>query len=67
MPNTLDTLSDERAKLTELENRLVKEYGSDRRDTVHTTLTEEHRRFEDARIHAFIPILVERSVRARLG
>jgi hypothetical protein len=67
MTNTLDTLSDERAKLEEVENRLVEEYGADRREAVHTALAEEHRRFENASVHAFVPILVERSVRARLG
>jgi hypothetical protein len=67
MPNTLDALADERAQLAELESRLVDEYGPDHRDAVHTAVQEESDRFTDASIHAFVPILVERSVRTRLA
>jgi hypothetical protein len=67
MPNSLDTLADERAQLAELETRLLNEYGPEQRDTVHTALKEERRRFAGARVHAFVPILVERSVRSRLA
>lgn len=69
MPETpsLDTLTDEQAQLAELEARLVDELGADRRAIVHRAVEEEHNRFADARIHAFVPILVERSVRSRLG
>jgi hypothetical protein len=50
----------------QLEDRLVDTYGADRRDTVHTMLEQERERFSDARVHTFVPILVERSVRSRL-
>jgi hypothetical protein len=69
MPETpsLDTLTDQRVQFAELEARLVDEYGSDRRALVHRTVEEERDRFTDARVHTFVPILVERSVRSRLG
>lgn len=49
-----------------LENRLVKEYGGERSEVVRRVVSEERGRFADARVHAFVPILVERSVRSRL-
>jgi hypothetical protein len=50
-----------------LEARLVDEYGPGRGAAVRHVMAEERNRFADARIHAFVPILVERSVRTRLG
>jgi hypothetical protein len=49
-----------------IEARLIDEYGP-RRGAVRHVIAEERGRFADARIHAFVPILVERSVRTRLG
>jgi len=66
MPATpsLDTLVDEDVQFAELEARLVDEYGADRRAVVHSTLEQERHRFDGASIHAFVPILVERSTRS---
>jgi hypothetical protein len=54
------------AQFVELEARLIHEYGSDRSTMVHRTVTEERDRLADARIQAFVLILVERQVRSRL-
>jgi hypothetical protein len=69
MPATpsLDTLVDQDVRFAELEARLVDEYGADRRAMVRSTLEQERHRFDHASIHAFVPILVERSARSRLG
>jgi hypothetical protein len=48
-------------------HQLVDEYGGDRRDAVRQLVTQERSRFSDARVHAFVPILLERSVRSRLN
>jgi hypothetical protein len=45
--------------------RLDAEYGSQARTDV--VIAEERRRFEDASIRSFLPILIERSVRSRLA
>lgn len=54
-------------QLGELENRLVHDYGAERRPTVHALVEQEKARFADARIHAFVPILMERSIRSHLA
>jgi hypothetical protein len=51
----------------QLEARLVDDYGAGARPVVHRAVEEERGRFTDARVHAFVPVLVERSVRTRLG
>ncbi|HEX6355900.1 three-helix bundle dimerization domain-containing protein [Actinophytocola sp.] len=56
-----------RDQYAQIEARLVDEYGAGRAAAVRHVIAEERRRFTDARIHAFVPILVERSVRVRLG
>lgn len=50
-----------------LEERLVDDYGAAAKAVVHQAVEQERSRFSDARVHAFVPVLVERSVRARLG
>jgi hypothetical protein len=65
--HTLDALANVDAQLAEVESRLVDEYGANRRGTVRRVVEEERHRFDHARIQAFVPILVERSVRSRLG
>lgn len=55
------------SQFAQLEDRLVATYGPDRRDILHTLITQERDRFAHARVHAFVPILVERSVRSRLS
>lgn len=56
-----------RAQLTELEERLVDEYRSVAADTVRRHVRDEREHFADARVQVFVPILVERAVRARLA
>jgi hypothetical protein len=51
--------------LAALKTRLGEEYGGTRE--VDRVVEEERRRFADARIHSFLPILIERSVRSRLA
>jgi len=48
-----------------LKDRLAREYGG--ADEIDRVVEEERRRFADARIHAFLPILIERSARSRLA
>ena len=55
------------SQFTALEDRLVDDYGADHRVTVHALVEAERDRFAGARVHAFVPILVERSVRSRLS
>jgi hypothetical protein len=64
---SIDTLADQRVQFAELEARLVDEFGATRQPAVHRAIEDERNRFIDASVHAFVPILVERSVRARLG
>ena len=66
---TLDSIATtaQDVQFAELEDRLIEDYGADHRQTVHHLVTQERDRFADARVHAFVPILVERSVRSRLG
>lgn len=63
----MDAFADLDAQLAEVESRLVDEYGADRRAAVHRAVEQERHRFDHARVHAFVPILVERSVRSRLS
>ena len=66
MTTTVDRMTD-----TELDRqvgllraRLTAEFGPDH--GVDQVVDEERHRFDDARIHSFLPILIERSARARL-
>jgi hypothetical protein len=54
-------------QFAQVESRLIGDYGAERRNTVHTMVEQERRRFAGARVHAFVPILVERSVSSRLA
>lgn len=66
--STLDSMATaaQDVQFAELENRLVGDYGAERRETVRALVERERGRFADARVHAFVPILVERSVRSQL-
>lgn len=66
---TLDSIASavQYTQFTALEDRLVDAYGADHRITVHALVEAERDQFAAARIHAFVPIPVERSVRSRLG
>lgn len=66
---TLDSIATSTldVQLGELESRLVHDYGTERPPTVHALVEQERARFANARIHAFVPILMERSIRSRLA
>jgi len=51
--------------LAALKDALGKEYGVGR--AVDRVIDEERRRLAGARIHSFLPILIERSARSRLA
>lgn len=63
------TTADDQAAFVETEERLVARYSSERcaPDEVRAAVDEAVDRLAGARIRAFLPILVERSVRLRLG
>lgn len=56
-----------RSQLDELTGRLARDYADVATDTVRSYVRAESDRFADARVRAFIPVLVERAVRGRLG
>lgn len=66
---TLDIMATEQLDLhfAQLEDRLSHDYTSVTRSTLHDLVERERSRFAEARIHAFVPILVERAVRATLA
>ncbi|GAB3147333.1 three-helix bundle dimerization domain-containing protein [Amycolatopsis sp. NPDC004378] len=66
-PN-LDTLASEQldTHLEQVEDRLSRDYSSVPRPRLHDLVSSERARFNDARVHAFVPILVERAVRTTL-
>lgn len=65
MTTTLDSLAraDVDKQLAALKSKLVAEYGDCR---IVELVDAEHARFVGARVRTFLPILIERSVRARL-
>jgi hypothetical protein len=56
-----------RSQLDELTGRLARDYADVETDTVRSYVRAESDRFVDARVRSFIPVLVERAVRDRLG
>ncbi|WP_239153953.1 three-helix bundle dimerization domain-containing protein [Amycolatopsis sp. FDAARGOS 1241] len=50
-----------------LEARLSSDFAAVGAASVHELVERERARFREARIQAFVPILVERAVRAALG
>jgi hypothetical protein len=70
-PNTLDAFAGSpehmQAQLEEVEERLVKAYGTEVADEVHEQVREQKNRFANAKVTAFVPILIERAVRENLG
>ncbi|MEV6628821.1 hypothetical protein AB0M83_37910 [Amycolatopsis sp. NPDC051106] len=67
-PQTLDTIASEQLdlQLHIVEDRLRQDYADLDRTAAHTLVERERTRFASARIHAFVPILVERAVRESL-
>ncbi|MGV9365579.1 three-helix bundle dimerization domain-containing protein [Amycolatopsis sp. NPDC003731] len=66
--STLDTMASEQldTHLAQLEDRLGKDYANVAHNRLHAMVARERARFAGARIHAFVPILIERTVRAAL-
>ncbi|QKV74634.1 three-helix bundle dimerization domain-containing protein [Amycolatopsis sp. Hca4] len=66
--STLDTMASEQldTHLAQLEDRLGRDYTNVTRSRLHALVDRERARFAGARIHAFVPILVERAVRSAL-
>ncbi len=66
--STLDTMASEQldTHLAQLEDRLGKDHANVTRTRLHAMVDRERARFAGARIHAFVPILIERAVRAAL-
>lgn len=66
---TVDTMASEQLNthLAELEDRLVHDYAGVSPAKVHDLVEHERSRFGGARIHAYLPILVERAVRTTLA
>ncbi|MFB9691094.1 three-helix bundle dimerization domain-containing protein [Amycolatopsis plumensis] len=67
--STLDTMASEQldTHLAQLEDRLGRDYANVTRSRLHAMIDRERARFAGARIHAFVPILVERAVRTALA
>ncbi|RSD11774.1 three-helix bundle dimerization domain-containing protein [Amycolatopsis eburnea] len=67
--STLDTMASEAldTHFAQLEDRLDRDYANVGRPRLHDLVDHERARFAGARIHAFVPILVERAVRAALA
>ena len=67
--STLDTMASEAldAHFAQLEDRLGHDYANIARPRLHDLVDHERARFAGARVHAFVPILVERAVRATLA
>ncbi|MEW2506089.1 three-helix bundle dimerization domain-containing protein [Amycolatopsis sp. CA-161197] len=57
----------EEESFSALKSRLVDEYGSAREPEINRTITAQRRHFDDAGVRSFLPVLVERQVRDRLG
>ncbi len=65
---TLDTMASEQleTQLAQLEVRLVRDYAAVTPTRMHELVERERSRFDGAHIHVFVPILVERAIRATL-
>jgi len=65
---TLDTIVSDQLdlQLHVVEDRLRDDYADLDRTSAHTLVERERSRFAGARVHAFVPILVERAVRESL-
>jgi predicted transcriptional regulator len=55
------------AQLEQVAERLVDEYADLDEDTVREHVTKERKQFDGAKVHVFVPILVERAVREKLA
>jgi hypothetical protein len=66
---TVDTMASEQLDLhfAQLEDRLDQDYSGVTRARLHDLVNHERARFAGARIQAFVPVLVERAIRATLA
>jgi hypothetical protein len=66
--STLDAMTSEQlgTHLAQLTDRLGRDYANGTRRRMHAMIDRARARFAGARIHAFVPILVERAVRSAL-
>lgn len=66
--HTLDTIVSDQLdlQLHVVEDRLRADYADLDRTSAHALVERERTRFAGARVHAFVPILVERAVRESL-
>ncbi|WP_284748226.1 three-helix bundle dimerization domain-containing protein [Amycolatopsis sp. RTGN1] len=66
---TLDTMASEQldTQLTQLKDRLTHDFAGLAPARVHDLVNNGRTRFAEARIHAFVPILIERAVRTTLA
>ncbi|MCD2188870.1 three-helix bundle dimerization domain-containing protein [Actinomycetospora soli] len=69
MPKATTTARDDRALLVETEERLVARWAAEgvAPDAVRGAVAAAVDRLAGARVHSFLPILVERRVRQELG
>lgn len=67
-PPTIDAISVNQlhAQLTDLQERLIRRYPAVPSDMVRRLSRDESDRFAGAKVHVFVPILVERAVRDQL-
>jgi HD domain len=64
---TVDTLCEAGPLIRRFKNRLVREQPEVPRSVLDECVRDAWSRFEDARVQAFVPVLVERAVRDRIG
>jgi len=57
----------EQVALTQLEDRLSCAFADIPADRIQSAMRSAHARFEDSKIRDFVPLLVERRVRAELA
>lgn len=60
------TAKGEEASFEALSNRLTTEFGADSKPEIDAAIRAERRRFTEAGVRSFLPVLVERSVREQL-
>jgi hypothetical protein len=57
---------DDGTDLDQVVDKLAERYPDRSRESLRLEVEEAHRSFSGARVHGFLPVLIERRVRARL-
>lgn len=57
----------EQAQVAEVQHRMTMKYAQVSPDRIATAVLNAHQRFEQSKIRDFVPLLVERRVRAELA